>query len=103
MITTADAGYFTPARTSPIRPLVFVIDDDVAVRELLELVIEASGREVQTYASGQEFLARPRPWARVAWFSTSPSPTSTASIDRSVWLSWPPISSRRVSPPGPPR
>src|SRR4051812_45991913 len=61
MITTADAGYFTPAHTSPTRPLVFVVDDDAAVRELLELVIEASGREVETYASGQEFLERPRP------------------------------------------
>jgi FixJ family two-component response regulator len=60
MITTADARYFTPAHTSPTRPLVFVIDDDVPTRESLELLIEASGPETETYASAQDFLKRPR-------------------------------------------
>jgi FixJ family two-component response regulator len=39
---------------------VFVVDDDISVRESLELLIQASGRQPETFASGQEFLARPR-------------------------------------------
>jgi FixJ family two-component response regulator len=41
-------------------PIVFVVDDDGSVRESLELLIEASGRRPETYASAREFLARPR-------------------------------------------
>ena len=40
-------------------PIVFVVDDDVSVRESLELLIESAGWQAQTFASGQEFLARP--------------------------------------------
>jgi FixJ family two-component response regulator len=39
---------------------VFVVDDDISVRESLELLIEASGWQPETFASAQEFLARPR-------------------------------------------
>ena len=39
-------------------PTVFVLDGDVSVRESLELLI--SFARVETFASGQEFLARPR-------------------------------------------
>ena len=38
-------------------PTVFVIDDDVSVRESLELLIESVGWRSQTFASAQEFLA----------------------------------------------
>src|SRR5215471_8835272 len=41
-------------------PTVFVVDDDVSVRESLELLIRDAGWEVETFASAQEFLARPR-------------------------------------------
>ena len=41
-------------------PIVFVVDDDSSVRESLELLIQASGWRAETFASGQEFLARPR-------------------------------------------
>src|ERR1700734_1107972 len=41
-------------------PIVFVVDDDVSVRESLELLIRCEGWEPQTFASAQEFLARPR-------------------------------------------
>jgi len=41
-------------------PIVFVVDDDVSVRESLELLIRCQGWEPETYASAQEFLARPR-------------------------------------------
>jgi FixJ family two-component response regulator len=41
-------------------PIVFVVDDDVSVRESLELLIRCQGWEPETFASAQEFLARPR-------------------------------------------
>jgi FixJ family two-component response regulator len=40
-------------------PIVFVVDDDVSVRESLELLIGFSGWRVETFASAREFLARP--------------------------------------------
>ena len=41
-------------------PIVFVVDDDVSVRESLELLIGCAGWQAETFASAQEFLARPR-------------------------------------------
>jgi FixJ family two-component response regulator len=41
-------------------PTVFVVDDDVSVRESLESLIRCEGWQPETYASAQEFLARPR-------------------------------------------
>ena len=41
-------------------PIVFVVDDDISVRESLELLIQNAGWQAQTFASGQDFLARPR-------------------------------------------
>jgi FixJ family two-component response regulator len=40
-------------------PIVFVVDDDVSVRESLESLIGFSGWQVETFASAREFLARP--------------------------------------------
>jgi FixJ family two-component response regulator len=40
-------------------PIVFVVDDDVSVRESLELLIESADWQAQTFASAQEFLAHP--------------------------------------------
>jgi FixJ family two-component response regulator len=48
---------------SPTRPVVFVVDDDVSVRESLELLIQSAGWQPETYASAREFLARPRLFA----------------------------------------
>jgi FixJ family two-component response regulator len=45
------------------RPTVFVVDDDVSVRESLELLIRCAGWEPETFASAQDFLARPRLFA----------------------------------------
>src|ERR687893_607404 len=42
------------------RPIVFVVDDDISVRESLELLIRFAGWQPETFASAQEFLARPR-------------------------------------------
>jgi CheY-like chemotaxis protein len=41
-------------------PIVFVVDDDVSVRESLELLIRCKGWQPETFASAQEFLDRPR-------------------------------------------
>ena len=48
------------SRMSHAVPIVFVVDDDVSVRESLELLIRCEGWEPQTFASAQEFLARPQ-------------------------------------------
>jgi FixJ family two-component response regulator len=41
-------------------PIVFVVDDDISVRESLELLIRCAGWQPETFASAEEFLARPR-------------------------------------------
>jgi FixJ family two-component response regulator len=41
-------------------PIVFVVDDDVSVREALEGLISSEGYETETFASAEAFLARPR-------------------------------------------
>jgi FixJ family two-component response regulator len=40
--------------------MIFVVDDDVSVRESLELLVRSAGWQAETFASGQEFLSRPR-------------------------------------------
>jgi FixJ family two-component response regulator len=42
-------------------PLVFVVDDDVSVRESLEPLISAAGWQPEVFPSALEFLSRPRP------------------------------------------
>jgi RNA polymerase sigma factor (sigma-70 family) len=41
-------------------PIVFVVDDDISVRESLESLIRYEGWESETFASAEEFLNRPR-------------------------------------------
>lgn len=45
---------------SDVRPLVFVIDDDQAVRDSLRFALELEGLEVQPCAGGGELLAHHR-------------------------------------------
>ena len=47
--------------TSNAKPVVFVVDDDVSVRESLKLLITSAGWQPETFPSAQEFLSRPRP------------------------------------------
>ena len=42
------------------KPIVFVVDDDISVRESLELLIESAGWKPETFASAQDFLSRRR-------------------------------------------
>jgi FixJ family two-component response regulator len=55
---------FTPPRsrppTLPTTPIVFVVDDDVSVRESMELLIRSAGWQSKISASAEEFLAIPR-------------------------------------------
>jgi FixJ family two-component response regulator len=44
-----------------VSSIVFVVDDDVSVRESLELLIKSEGLQPEAFASAQEFLSRPRP------------------------------------------
>jgi FixJ family two-component response regulator len=41
--------------------IVFVVDDDVSVRESLELLVRTAGWRPETFASAQDFLSRPSP------------------------------------------
>jgi FixJ family two-component response regulator len=41
-------------------PIVFVVDDDISVRESLELLISFAGWQPELFASAEEFLVHPR-------------------------------------------
>jgi FixJ family two-component response regulator len=41
-------------------PIVFVVDDDISVRESLELLLRTAGWRVETFSSAADFLAYPR-------------------------------------------
>ncbi len=41
------------------QPIVFVVDDDISVRESLELMIKFAGWQPETFASAKDFLQRP--------------------------------------------
>ncbi|MGB7586217.1 MAG: response regulator [Terriglobales bacterium] len=43
-----------------LTPIIFVVDDDVSVRESLELLVRCEGWRAATFASAQEFLDYPR-------------------------------------------
>jgi|SRR6185437_13488508 FixJ family two-component response regulator len=45
---------------SQVTPIVFVVDDDISVREALEGLISYVGWKVETFSSAEAFLARPR-------------------------------------------
>ena len=46
--------------STSIPPVVFVVDDDISVRESLEAMIRFSGFTAKTFASAQAFLMHPR-------------------------------------------
>ncbi|WP_454839844.1 response regulator transcription factor [Pseudomonas hormoni] len=45
----------------PTDPIVFVVDDDLSVREALSSLIRSVGLRVETFASAQDFLRHQRP------------------------------------------
>jgi FixJ family two-component response regulator len=46
-----------PPGPPPITAIVFVVDDDSGMRKSLRALLESTGHAVETYASGEEFLA----------------------------------------------
>jgi FixJ family two-component response regulator len=61
MTATLTSDRHSPRPTASDRvPVVFVVDDDVSVRESLELMIRYAGWRCETFSSATEFLARPR-------------------------------------------
>ena len=58
---TAQSAQREVTSCTPISPIVFIVDDDISVRESLELLIGYAGCRVETFGSAREFLARPRP------------------------------------------
>src|SRR5207248_4619292 len=40
--------------------IVFIVDDDISVRESLELLVRNEGWQAETFQSAQEFLVHPR-------------------------------------------
>lgn len=53
-------GDSRPLPTSLAIPIVFVIDDDISVRESVETLISSARMRCETFPSAQEFLTHPR-------------------------------------------
>ncbi len=62
---------------------MFVVDDDVSVRESLELLIRCEGWQPETFESAQEFLTH-QPWFRAASYLTFPFQASMVWTCRSA-------------------
>ena len=48
------------ASLAHVTPIVFVVDDDISVRESLEALLQCAGWETETFATAQDFLSRAR-------------------------------------------
>jgi FixJ family two-component response regulator len=60
-VTSAIVSPSIEVLTMPdVTPIVYVVDDDVSVRESLELLIETAGWKPELFVSAQAFLSRPR-------------------------------------------
>ena len=55
------AGSHEVVTMPDLTSIVFVVDDDVSVRESLELLLRTAGWHPEMFTSAQEFLSRPRP------------------------------------------
>jgi FixJ family two-component response regulator len=58
IIASAAVHDVRPLAMSPVTPIVFVVDDDVSVRESLEALMRYAGYRAETFGSAGEFLAR---------------------------------------------
>jgi len=59
-VATLSQHVSRPLLISDATPIVFVVDDDISVRESLESLIGCAGWRPELFASAQEFLAYPR-------------------------------------------
>jgi FixJ family two-component response regulator len=55
----ARSEMFMPVTVADDRPIVFVVDDDISVRESLEMLILAAGWRPEIFKSANEFLSFP--------------------------------------------
>jgi len=60
VFTMPDVTHLRADASARQASIVFVVDDDVSVRESLELLIGTAGWQPETFQSAQEFLSRPR-------------------------------------------
>jgi FixJ family two-component response regulator len=60
MVNSLELSSLGSTSMSHVMPVVFVVDDDVSVRESLELMISSAGWKPEVFASAKEFLSRPR-------------------------------------------
>ena len=51
-------GHSHDSPVPAVKPIVFIVDDDLSVRESLALQMKNEGWQAETFASAQEFLAR---------------------------------------------
>lgn len=51
---------FGSTETSQLTPIVFVVDEDIAIRQALEMLIGTVGWKVETFPCAHDFLARSR-------------------------------------------
>src|SRR5262249_2176645 len=56
---SARGGDLTRVQSSRVTPLVFVVDDDISVRESLDTLIRFEGWQPETFATARAFLSRP--------------------------------------------
>jgi FixJ family two-component response regulator len=49
-----------PHSMADITPLVYIVDDDISVRESIDALVEQAGWRSETFSSAQDFLGRPR-------------------------------------------
>jgi FixJ family two-component response regulator len=59
-VATVSQHVSRPLPISDATPIVFVVDDDISVRESLESLIGCAGWRPELFASAQEFLSHPR-------------------------------------------
>jgi FixJ family two-component response regulator len=59
-LTEAPAHESGSLSMSQATSIVFVVDDDISVRESLELLIRSAGWQPETFSSAQDFLGRSR-------------------------------------------
>jgi FixJ family two-component response regulator len=59
-VTCEFTGQLGSLSMAALTSTVFVVDDDISVRESLELLIRTEGWQPETFASAQEFLDHPR-------------------------------------------
>jgi len=67
-------------------PIVFVIDDDVAVRATLSSLFRSIGLRVELFGSAHEFAQIKMPDVQAAWSSISGYRGSAVSTFRPNWL-----------------